>query len=57
LRGGATDKQLTRDIEYINDATFKKLVEIEECHQSFQGILDSFRDRGKQNISLINLTL
>jgi dynein heavy chain, axonemal len=32
LRGGATDKQLTRDIDYISDATFKKLIEIEECH-------------------------
>lgn len=46
LRGSATDySHMTKDIDYISEAIYKKLCGLEECHQNFQGILNSFKDR------------
>ena len=48
LRGSATDySHIPKDVEYVSDEIFKKLLGLEECHQNFQGIVNSFKDRGK----------
>lgn len=48
LRGSATDySHIPKDIDYVSEAVFKKILGLEECHQNFQGITNSFKDRGK----------
>jgi dynein heavy chain len=48
LRGSATDfTQVPKDIDYISPEMFIKLCGLEECHNNFVGIKDSFKDRGK----------
>jgi dynein heavy chain len=48
LRGSATDfSQNINDIPYISQETYQKLYGLEETHNNFVGIINSFRDRGK----------
>jgi dynein heavy chain, axonemal len=48
LRGSTTDfSAQVKDVEYISEDVFRKLLGLQECHPAFQGILDSFKDRGK----------
>lgn len=46
LRGSATDfNSQISDIEYITQAIYQKLLGLEECHNNFAGLRDSFKDR------------
>jgi len=48
LRGSSTDySSREKVVEYVTDDTFKKLCGLEEVHSIFQGIIESFKDRGK----------
>ena len=50
LRGSSTDFSASvRDVDYISDEVYKKLLGLEESHGNFVGILNSFKDRGKLN--------
>lgn len=48
LRGSPTDfSSREKAVDFITDETFKKLCGLEEVHPIFQGIIESFKDRGK----------
>ena len=48
LRGSATDfSSFERDVDYISDAMFYKLMGLEETHYNFKDLSSSFKDRGK----------
>lgn len=49
LRGSNTDfSSFDRDIDYISDIMFYRLLGLEETHYNFKDITQSFKDRGKQ---------
>jgi len=48
LRGSTTDfSGQEKDVEYLSENIFRKLLGLQESHPVFQGILESFKDRGK----------
>ena len=48
LRGSSTDfSSYDKDVDYINQATFQKLLGLEETHYNFKDLTQSFKDRGK----------
>lgn len=48
LRGSATDfSSYDKDVEYINEGTFYRLMGLEETHYNFKDLVQSFKDRGK----------
>lgn len=47
LRGSTTDfSQIERDVEYLSDAVFYKLLGLEEASFAFKGLVKSFADPG-----------
>lgn len=47
LRGSTTDfSKVTKDVDYLNDATFEKILGLEEAHFAFKDIAKSFADAG-----------
>ena len=48
LRGSTTDfSSYDKDVDYISDAVFYKLLGLEETHYNFKDISQSFKDKGK----------
>ncbi len=46
LRGSSTDfSQREKDVDYLSPEIYQKLCGLEECHQNFAGIIESFKDR------------
>lgn len=53
LRGSATDfSSREKDVDYISNATFYKLLGLEESHSNFKDLVLSFKDRGKFVLTL-----
>jgi hypothetical protein len=47
LRGSATDFTIyDNEIDYINVATFYKIMGLEETHYNFKDLAASFKDKG-----------
>lgn len=50
LRGSVTDfSAVTKDVDYVNDGMFYKLLGLEETSPNFKDLLVSFKDKGDQN--------
>lgn len=48
LRGSATDfSSYDKDVDYINEQVYYKLLGLEETHYNFKDLIQSFKDRGK----------
>lgn len=48
LRGSATDfSAFDKDIEYVSEAIFHKLLGLEETHYNFKDLSQSFKDKSK----------
>jgi dynein heavy chain len=48
LRGSNTDfSSNEKDVDYISEAVFYRLLGLEECHINFNNIVHSFKDKSK----------